>query len=240
MTTYALALNFKITIHDVSYTYRRFGRSVGIPLFLNMHFRGTMDHWDPALINPLAACRPIILLDSAGVGHSGGTIPTTFAAWATIVIEFLLALRVDKVDVFGFSMGGCAAQMIALNAPKGLVRRVVLAGTMPSVGKGTMRASDMTPFNLLRKAATREEQLEAFLKSFFGPSDQSQAAGKASFERIHSGRRDRTDYLGIEQTRRQGLTFVNFQDEARISEGSYTRFTELDMPILIANGKAAL
>ena len=34
-----------------------------------MHFRGNMDFWDPALINRLALCRPILPLDNAGIGE---------------------------------------------------------------------------------------------------------------------------------------------------------------------------
>ncbi|KHN96065.1 hydrolase, alpha/beta hydrolase fold family [Metarhizium album ARSEF 1941] len=33
-----------------------------------------MDHWDPALINPLAARRPVVLIDDAGVGRSRGDL----------------------------------------------------------------------------------------------------------------------------------------------------------------------
>lgn len=82
MSTYETAQDQYITIKGVKYAYRRFGVAEGIPLFLHIHFRGTMDHWDPTFINPLAARRPIIILDNAGVGRSEGQIPTSFAGWA--------------------------------------------------------------------------------------------------------------------------------------------------------------
>ncbi|KAJ4292770.1 hypothetical protein N0V90_009433 [Kalmusia sp. IMI 367209] len=236
MATYETAEDQYITIRNVKYAYRHFGAPTGTPLFLHMHFRGTMDHWDPTFINPLASRRPILLLDNAGVGRSEGTIPTSYSCWAFVVIDFLLALKVDQVDVLGFSMGGCTAQMIALNAPKGLVRRLVLAGTMTSVGEGTVRAPDIGPFNLIRTAVTKEEQLQGFLTSFFGPSERSQAAGRASFGRIYAARKDRTDYVSVEDAARQGLTYANFQDPEKKADGSYERFHELTMPVLIANG----
>ena len=31
----------------IRFAYRRFGKTGGIPLLFNMHFTGTMDHWDP-------------------------------------------------------------------------------------------------------------------------------------------------------------------------------------------------
>ncbi|KAF2261023.1 alpha/beta-hydrolase [Lojkania enalia] len=236
MSTYETAQTQYIIIKGVKYAYRHFGLTTGIPLFSHMHFRGTMDHWDPAFINPLAARRPILLLDSAGVGRSEGEIPTTYTGWAQIVIDFIDALGLRQVDLFGFSMGGCAAQMIALDAPAGLIRRLILAGTIPSAGEGVIPRTDLTPFNKLRLARTKEEHLEAFLFSFFAPSEKSQAAGRESFARIHSARSNRADYVDINLARRQGRAFVNFQDLAQAKEGSYNRFHELKMPVLIANG----
>ena len=162
MSTYETAQDRYIRVNGNKYAYRRFGQSVGIPLFMHIHFRGTMDHWDPALINPLAARRPIILLDSAGVGRSEGEIPTTYAGWAQVVIDVLAALGLEQVDLLGFSMGGCTVQMIALNAPQ-LVRRLVVAGSTCSAGEGIVQVTDWKPFIKLKSAITQEEQLQAFL-----------------------------------------------------------------------------
>ena len=65
-----------------------------------------MDHWDPDLINPFARTRPILLLFYAGVRLSGGQVEETIAGWARNVTFILSALRIDKIDLFGFSMGG--------------------------------------------------------------------------------------------------------------------------------------
>lgn len=241
MSTYERAPDQYIIIKGTKFAYRRFGLTNGIPLFLHMHFRGTMDHWDPAFVNPLASQRPIIILDSAGVGRSEGEIPTTFAGWAQVVIDLLLAVGMKEVDVFGFSMGGAAAQMIALNAPhNGLkVRKLILAGTVQSIGEGVkyFEGGETRPYDKLRLAKTKEEQLEAFLLSFFHPTEKSQAAGRASFERIHSARSNRTDYVDVEKAKMQGLTMLNFWNPDKKSEGSYERFHELTQPVLIANGK---
>lgn len=127
--------------------------------------------------------------------------------------------------------------MIGLNAPKGLVRKLILAGTTPSSGDGVVWHSNMLPYEKLRLAKTHDEQREAFLLSFFGPSGRSQAAGRASFERIHSARPDRVDYVDVETAKRQGMCSLNFRDLEKASEGSYNRFHELTMPVLIANGE---
>ncbi|KAL7917936.1 Alpha/Beta hydrolase protein [Trichoderma austrokoningii] len=56
MLTYATA---KEEFLDVN------GITEGVPLLLIIHFSGTMDHWDPTLVDPLPAKRPMILIDRA-------------------------------------------------------------------------------------------------------------------------------------------------------------------------------
>lgn len=66
-----------------------------------------MDFWDLALINALAARRPVIIFSNAGVGKSNGEIPPTYQGWAGNVITSVEALGIKQVDLLGFSMGGC-------------------------------------------------------------------------------------------------------------------------------------
>jgi pimeloyl-ACP methyl ester carboxylesterase len=55
-----------------AYAYRRFGMGSRPPLLFLQHFTGTLDNCDPAVTDPLAAGREVILFDNAGVGRSGG------------------------------------------------------------------------------------------------------------------------------------------------------------------------
>ncbi|HEX9566038.1 MAG TPA: alpha/beta hydrolase, partial [Thermoplasmata archaeon] len=41
----------------IRFAYRRFGQESGIPLLFFQHFRGGMDHWDPAVTNGFAQDR---------------------------------------------------------------------------------------------------------------------------------------------------------------------------------------
>lgn len=195
-----------------------------------------MDHWDPALLNPLAATRPVILIDNAGVGRSTGEIPKTFKEWAQHYINVVSALGIRQFDVLGFSMGGCVAQLVALNAPPRSVRSLILLGTTPSSGNGVVRA-DLGPFNMLKDAATDEEQQAAFLATFFETSATSQAAGRAAWDRIVAARKDRVSHVPADGARRQGIAFAKFMDPKMAADASYNRFDELSMPVLIANGK---
>jgi pimeloyl-ACP methyl ester carboxylesterase len=53
------------------------------------HFRGTLDNWDPQLVDAIAADREVILLDNTGVGLSSGQVPRTVTEMARDAIAFL-------------------------------------------------------------------------------------------------------------------------------------------------------
>ena len=54
----------------------------GLPLLCLQHFTGTLDNWDPAVTDPLASGREVILFDNAGVGRSTGDVSETIAGMA--------------------------------------------------------------------------------------------------------------------------------------------------------------
>lgn len=97
-----------------TYAYRRFGVANGrLPLLCLQHFVGTLDNWDPAVTDPLAAEREVVLFDNAGIGRSSGSVPPTIAGMAAHVFAFLDALGIARCDVLGFSLGGMIAQQMA-------------------------------------------------------------------------------------------------------------------------------
>src|ERR1700754_2662884 len=88
------------------YAYRRFGTGAAPPLLCLQHFTGTLDNWDPAVTDPLATGREVILFDNAGVGRSNGDVPDTIAGMAEHPTAFLDELGIKTCDVMGFSLGG--------------------------------------------------------------------------------------------------------------------------------------
>src|SRR6188768_2384754 len=106
-----------LQVKGQSYAYRRFGSGPGHPLLCLQHFTGTLDNWDPAVTDPLASEREVILFDSAGVGRSTGTVPETVGGMATHALAFLDALGLDNCDVLGFSLGGMVAQQMVRGRP---------------------------------------------------------------------------------------------------------------------------
>src|ERR1700738_4563926 len=119
----------------IRFAYRLFGKSGGVPLVFNVHFTGTMDHWDPLVTDGLAATRDVILFNNAGISSSSGEVPSSAEEMAANAAAFIKALGLAKVDVLGFSLGGFVAQALAVAEP-GLVRRLILVGTGPQGGQG--------------------------------------------------------------------------------------------------------
>src|SRR5262245_23806843 len=163
-----------------TYAYRRFGGGTRQPLLCLQHFTGTLDNWDPAVTDPLAIDREIILFDNAGVGRSTGKVPTTVTGMATHALDFLDALNIPNCDVLGFSLGGMVAQQMAQERPA-IIHRMILVGTAPRGGEDIMH---------LEKPALSKPLGDPSLKGyavlqkiFFAPSASSQAAGGAFIER---------------------------------------------------------
>lgn len=234
MSTQQTAKTQYIDVGGIKVAYRLFGKATGIPLLFNQHFRGTMDHWDPLLINTLAKTRPILLFDNYGVGKSSGNVPDTFAEWAEVAANLVKALNLKQVDVFGFSMGGMVAQMVALNAPD-IVRRLIIGGSSPSYGEGIISGPDW-PFPKLMKASTPEESEDAFLSTFYTHSEEKQRLGRQWWARMNERTEDRSPYVNAEQTARQAGAAGKWFSPGNEESGSYNRLHELKIPVFIVNG----
>jgi hypothetical protein len=85
-----------VTANGIRYAYRRFGAETGTPLVFLQHFRGGMDHWDPAVTDGLAANRPVILFDNTGVASSSGQTPDTVEAQADDAAALSASTRPGK------------------------------------------------------------------------------------------------------------------------------------------------
>src|ERR1700677_646196 len=162
-------------------------KTSGAPLVFNMHFMGTMDHWDPAVTDGVAEEREVILFDNAGVSSSSGEVPGSIAEMGANAIAFIKALELEQVDVLGFSIGGLVAQEIALEAPD-VVRRLVLVGTGPRSGDSMDTG---TPEGKQIFGATYEHPDDLWLRVHFTPSEVSQTAGRKFLKRFRLRGKDR-------------------------------------------------
>jgi pimeloyl-ACP methyl ester carboxylesterase len=213
----------------IRFAYRRFGKSGGVPLVFNMHFTGTMDHWDPLVTDGLAATREVILFNNAGISNSSGEVPTTFEQMGANTIAFIKALGLKQVDVLGFSIGGFVAQEITLQARE-LVRRLVLLGTGP---RGGENMATLTPEAQQIFGARYDEPDHLWLKVFFTPSEVSQAAGRAYLKRFRA-RIDNRDPEVNEKVAPAQIEAIGKWGVHR--EGAYEYLKTLLQPTLVING----
>ncbi|MDB5780129.1 alpha/beta fold hydrolase [Caballeronia mineralivorans] len=176
-----------VDANGIRFAYRRFGKTGGVPLVFNIHFTGTMDHWDPAVTNGLAQDREVILFDNAGISSTSGEVPQSIEEMAANAAAFIKALGLTQVDVLGFSMGGLIAQQLALAEPQ-LVRRLILVGTGPRSGEGMQ---SLTPEAQDIFGAAYEEPDHLWLRVHFSPSEASQAAGRKFLQRFRLRTEDR-------------------------------------------------
>jgi pimeloyl-ACP methyl ester carboxylesterase len=225
---YELTRTQFIDFQGTRYAFRTFGVNSEFPLVLFQHFRGSMDNWDPALLNALAGERTVIVFDNKGVSSSSGKTPDSFRVMADDAAEFIQALGYKSVDILGFSIGGAVAQELLLNHPD-LVHRAILAGTAPQGGEGLNKRNP----EIIALATKPVPELNDFLTLFFTPSEQSQTLGKAFLER--RGTR------GIDPEPLSSAQTMAAQNKARKDWGAtpdpdYARLWKIKHPVLVANG----
>ena len=213
-----------------TYAYRRFGSGPGRPLLCLQHFTGTLDNWDPAVADPLAAGREVILLDNAGLGRSSGKVPDTVGGMARHVFAFLDGLEVSSCDVLGFSLGGMIAQVMVQERPS-IFRRMILVGTAPRGGEDVMHLEKP---ELARHLA--DPSLHGYMvlqKIFFTPSQASQAAGEAFVGRIVRRKEDLDPPSGREVAQAQ---MAAFREWDRYTGERFADLKGIRQPTLVVNG----
>jgi len=220
-----------VEANGIRFAYRRFGRDTREPLLFMQHFRGGMDHWDPAITDGFAMDRPVILFDNAGVASSSGETPNTIDAMGEHAAGFVGALGLSHVDVLGFSIGGYIAQALTLRHPS-LVRRLMLVGTGP---RGSEPSNDpkYPQYATSTDPGTGETGLEAFLYLFFSPSTSSQAAGRAFWERRHLRRKDIDPPSSAQTTKAQLAAIAEWREVRGERFGELKRIAQ---PTLVVNG----
>jgi pimeloyl-ACP methyl ester carboxylesterase len=226
---YDLVRTQKVAVKGTAFSYRRFGAESAVPLILLTHFRASMDNWDPLLLNLIAKERTVVAFDNKGVASSEGATPETYGAMADDAADFVASLGYMKVDVLGFSIGGAIAQQL-LFKHSGLLRKCVLAASMPPGGKGILQSRP----EVAAVATKALVELKDFLILFFEDSPLSQRAGREYLQR-RSARTIDVEPPTTDQT-------MEAQGKARkawaamdVAQG-VTDLKSVAQPVFVANG----
>jgi pimeloyl-ACP methyl ester carboxylesterase len=217
-----------VDARGVTFAYRELGPTTGVPLVLLTHLAAVLDNWDPRVVDGLAARRRVIAFDNRGVGATSGTTPTTIEEMARDAVTFIQALGLSEVDLFGFSMGGMVAQVIAAEHPA-LVRKVILAGTGPAGGEGIDKVTRISYLDTARGLLTRQDPKQ-FL--FFTRTENGKRAGKEFLARLKERSENRDKAISVSSFRAQLKAIHRWgaQPPAELS-----RITQ---PVLLANGES--
>ncbi|KAH7066409.1 hydrolase, partial [Paraphoma chrysanthemicola] len=231
MATHQTATTKFVSVNGLNIAYRRFGKASAIPLVYIPHFRASMDVTDPKLMNNIAKNREVILIDNAGIGHSEGTVPESIDEIAGIIVGVLAALKISKVDVLGFSMGGMVVQYLGFHHPD-LVNKSVVAGSQIAIGEGVAFA----PAEILQGGgAPGQPSWDAFAFLFFNESEASVNKGKDWFKRLFERQvqgEERKEFLDGQGIMNQITAMTKWATDAE----NFNRLSTWKAPVLVTNG----
>jgi pimeloyl-ACP methyl ester carboxylesterase len=103
----------KVKVGDIEIAYKQLG---------NM--------WNPALLKELSSNQPVIIFDNRGAGESTiGTKEYSITQLANDTAGLLDALKIERADILGHSMGSFIAQELALMNPDRVNKLVLYASS---------------------------------------------------------------------------------------------------------------
>jgi pimeloyl-ACP methyl ester carboxylesterase len=228
MRTWTDAPTHTLSAGGVEFAYRQLGPGTGVPVVFLTHLAAVLDDWDPRIVDGIAARRRVITFDNRGVGASSGSTPKTIEEMAKDAVTFIRALGLDQVDLFGLSMGGMIAQVIAQQEPQ-LVRKVILAGTGPAGGEGIDKVTRISYMDTARGLLTRQDPKQ-FL--FFTRTANGRRAGKEFLARLEERTDDRDKAISIASFRAQ-LKAVHQWGLQKPAD-----LRSIHQPVLVVNGES--
>jgi pimeloyl-ACP methyl ester carboxylesterase len=118
----------KIRVGDIDIAYKMFGN--GEPILLVSGASAGIDSWDPSTITSLSSNHTVIVFDGRGVGNTTtGSKPFTIEQLANDTAGLLDALKMQKANVLGLSLGSYIAQQLTITYPEKVNRLILVASS---------------------------------------------------------------------------------------------------------------
>jgi pimeloyl-ACP methyl ester carboxylesterase len=206
--------------------YRSIGS--GQPIILVNRFRGNLDTWDPAFLDALASTYNVITIDYSGIGLSTGECTSDVYEMAKDVKDIAEALRLTKIIMAGWSLGGMVAQGLMTQYPE-LVSHAILIGTSPPV-----RSNGVSEKLFWERALKPVTDLDDGTVLFFEPqSESSKNAAILSFGRILKRTEDLDNSVSKECYSNQQKAIDQFRED---KNGTLAKLQSSNIPILVIMG----
>jgi pimeloyl-ACP methyl ester carboxylesterase len=198
----------------------------GFPVVMIMGLGGTLDWWDPRLIEELSKNFKTVTFDNRGAGRTDlSNKEYTIKLFADDTAGLMDALKIPRAHVCGASMGGMIAQELAINYPE-KVERLVLYST--NCGRTRSISASQETLNSLFRAgsvSSVEERARMFL-----PLGYTEDFINHNAELVE---------LMIRQTLKAPTSPEAFQRQGRaiMSFDAYDRLARIKAPTLVLCGK---
>jgi pimeloyl-ACP methyl ester carboxylesterase len=115
----------KVQVGDIDIAYKVFGK--GDPILLISGSFSDMNAWEPFTLRDLSSNHTVIVFDQRGIGNTTtGSKPYSIQQLANDTSGLLGALKIQKANVLGYSLGSFVAQQLAATHPE-KVNRLILA-----------------------------------------------------------------------------------------------------------------
>jgi pimeloyl-ACP methyl ester carboxylesterase len=148
---------------DIKMGYRTYGS--GNPLVMIMGYGTTMNLWEPALIDALAAHYQVTIFDNRGMGLTeAGNRDFSLEQFADDTAGLLEALGLKQASVLGWSMGSLIAEELALRHPETVDKLILYA---PYCDPAMYPPSDAVVNQLTDASGTPEERGMRFVQLLF-------------------------------------------------------------------------
>lgn len=217
-----------ISADGISFAYREYGQqNGGTPIIFLNHLAAVLDNWDPRIMDGIAKTHYVVAFDNCGVGASTGRVAESIEQMADDAITFIEAKGFDKVDLFGFSMGGMISQEIAMKKPS-LVRKMVISGTGPAGGEGIAKVNRVADREFIKGLLTCQDP-KVFL--FFTRSNNGKRAAKAFIKRINERTENPDKKIKISAYRAQLRALKKWGNKKPVD------LSVIKHPTLVANGE---
>src|SRR5215831_7704839 len=118
----------KVHVGDIDIAYKTLGK--GRPFLLISGAGVNMDAWEPSTLKNLSTNHTVIVFDNRGVGNTTtGTKPFSIQQLANDTTGLLDALKIQKTDVLGYSLGSYVAQQFIVTHPEKVNRLLLVAAS---------------------------------------------------------------------------------------------------------------
>lgn len=118
----------KVQVGDIDIAYKMLGK--GDPILLVSGASSDMNAWEPSTLREISSNHTVIVFDNRGVGSTTtGTKPFSIQQLANDTAGLLDALKIQKADVLGYSLGSFVAQQLTVTHTEKINRLILVAAS---------------------------------------------------------------------------------------------------------------